>query len=148
MRFRIGNHVVCVTHDLLCNASHVYFSDLIFDLSVIRDHAWFDLWRGRLDTYGHRRACGQWYAGYLQRYYGPFRLFQLLYFRDKHFTFYVIYLCHVCLAWIDKTSVKNRFAQVFLYWWQSSTLAVRKQISNINKQIEQSPFLRSWQYPS
>jgi len=32
-----------VTHDLLCNAAHVYFSDLIFDLSVIRDHRWFDL---------------------------------------------------------------------------------------------------------
>lgn len=36
-----------MTHDLLCNAVHVYFSDLIFDLSVIREHRWSDLRKGR-----------------------------------------------------------------------------------------------------
>jgi len=48
--FGIGNHVVCVTHDLLCNTAHVYFSDLIFDLCVITDHTRFDLRRERTDT--------------------------------------------------------------------------------------------------
>jgi hypothetical protein len=39
-----------VTRHLLCSVAHVYFSDLIFDLSVIRDYTWFDLRGGRPDT--------------------------------------------------------------------------------------------------
>jgi hypothetical protein len=140
---RIGNHVVCVSHDLLCNPTHVYFSDLIFDLSVIRDHTWFDLRRGRSDTYRDRRACDQWHADYLARYYGPFRVFQLLYFRDKHFTFYVIYLCHVCLTGMDKTPVNNGFIQILLHWKQVDTSSSETNKLPLTNYIEQSAFWHS-----
>jgi transketolase C-terminal domain/subunit len=96
---------VCVTHDLLCNTTHVYFSDLIFSLSVIRDHTWFDLRRGRTDTYREGRACVIVSSGVLIICSGITALSELFNYSisaTNILPFYVIYFCHVCFREMDR----------------------------------------------